>query len=325
MALVPSWRPKPATVCEFSENDGVITFDNKKCVPYKGTFFGVDCEITEDGTMKLGKKGATQVLDKEEWMKTHDSRKADDLCDGFGFSPRLPVQDYSALNVWVDKGSSWGLVTQTGNGVKQVVTEGDIIVKGDASSLFAAPSYDADSGIYKNGAFHYVKSMDLSHMDMSHCTNVDNMFYECRGLSSLNLDGWSRLNAGKINNMFVNCVNLSRVEPSFDNGSGLQNEVEKAIAFSVKKESDKQERIARFCECANELQKCESLDEQWSPEDDVDKWKQNRERIIEIKDSLKAQKQAFDWAYLEDIENYLPGDDGLNDIEVENEDSVAFE
>ena len=54
-----------------------------------------------------------------------------------------------------------------------------------------------------------MKSVDLSHIDVSHMTDTSYMFYHCSNLESLNLSGFKKATLTNTNSMFSYCVNLT--------------------------------------------------------------------------------------------------------------------
>lgn len=62
-----------------------------------------------------------------------------------------------------------------------------------------------------------------TNIDVSECTNFNNMFTECKGLTVLDVSTWDTSKVSYMNNMFANCYNLSALDLSNWNTSQVSD------------------------------------------------------------------------------------------------------
>ena len=109
------------------------------------------------------------------------------------------------LDVTVSEGNKWysyllpkdkGLYKIGGNSVKKVVVKADI--------------NDDSQGIIPNS----VVEASFKGSNTSKVTNMNSMFWDCRGLKSLDLSGWNTSKVTDMNQMFKNCTKLETLDLS---------------------------------------------------------------------------------------------------------------
>ena len=113
-------------------------------------------------------------------------------------------------------GSVLAWVTETSGGKTLTIAgEGGVIAPKDSSYLF-------------KGYFNLQKA-DLNGLDTSYVTNMNSMFYQCRGLTSLDLSSFDTQNVTDMSFMFLECLSLTSLDlSSFD----TQNVTDMRYMFS---------------------------------------------------------------------------------------------
>ena len=74
-------------------------------------------------------------------------------------------------------------------------------------------SYSYDSNNYKDNGIVPYSTIEASFKgsNTSKVTNMDSMFYNCRGLKSLDLSGWNTSNVTSMDSMFEGCSNSLKI------------------------------------------------------------------------------------------------------------------
>ena len=80
--------------------------------------------------------------------------------------------------------------------------------KGEVYQVTEGYGYGLFSGLSS------LTTLDLSHLDVSMCTDFSNMFNDCISLESINLSGFNTSNARNMNYMFLHCYALKELDLS---------------------------------------------------------------------------------------------------------------
>ena len=95
------------------------------------------------------------------------------------------------------------------------------------NSTFSAMPFTliCDSGVTDmNNMFYYctkLKTLDVSNFNTSNVTNMDDIFYFCNSLTTLNLSNFDTSNVESMSNMFTSCQNLTTLDLSNFNTSNV--------------------------------------------------------------------------------------------------------
>ena len=106
--------------------------------------------------------------------------------------------------------------------VKSVVATSEVSFTGDCSFLFRAfgcermdlSNVNTSDVTNMNNMFlscALLTSLDISGWDTEHVTDMNRMFFDCWKLPSLNLSGWNTRNVTNMDYMFCNCMNLNTI------------------------------------------------------------------------------------------------------------------
>ena len=120
-----------------------------------------------------------------------------------------------------NKDNKWGDDVPTWN-VKSVVASSEVSFTGDCSFLFRAfgcermdlSNVNTSDVTNMNNMFlscALLTSLDISGWDTEHVTDMNRMFFDCWKLPSLNLSGWDTRNVTNMVYMFCNCKNLNTI------------------------------------------------------------------------------------------------------------------
>ncbi len=120
-----------------------------------------------------------------------------------------------------NKDNKWGDDVPTWN-VKSVVASSEVSFTGDCSFLFRAfgcermdlSNVNTSDVTNMNNMFlscALLTSLDISGWDTEHVTDMNRMFFDCWKLPSLNLSGWNTRNVTNMDYMFCNCKNLNTI------------------------------------------------------------------------------------------------------------------
>ena len=143
----------------------------------------------------------------------------------------------TSVDVQVSEGSKWytyllpkykGLYKIEGGSVKKVVVKADISFEGTSlypyvviipsSTVEASFKGSNTSNVTAMTNMFYecsgLTSLDLSNFDNSNVIDMYNMFYKCSGLTSLDLSGFNTSNVTSMRGMFEHCSKLTSLDLS---------------------------------------------------------------------------------------------------------------
>ena len=135
----------------------------------------------------------------------------------------------ASIGITVSKGNKWysyllpkdkGLFKIEGDSVKKVVVKADININLDTiiptSTVEASFKGSNTSNVAKMNYTFYECSgltyLDLRNFNTSNVTNMNNMFSGCRSLNSLDLSSFNTSKVTNMNNMFSNCSGLKSLD-----------------------------------------------------------------------------------------------------------------
>ena len=140
---------------------------------------------------------------------------------------KISTDSSTSVDVQVSKGNKWytyvlpkdkGLYKIVGDSVKNVVAKADvnggrtIIPPSTVEASFKGS--DTSNVTNMNHMFYNcsgLTKLDLSGWNTSNVTNMEGMFAACRGLISLDLSGWNTSNVINMAYMFNGCTSLNTI------------------------------------------------------------------------------------------------------------------
>ena len=165
--------------------------DGDVVLPVSGEYAGIDWQITADGELILG-NGAEQTMTL-----------------GHGTDWPWNADEYKKNGV-----------------IKSVRINGTIKANGSLNHMFDGSwtTQNAQGNTITVGGHTALTSIDLSGLDTSRVTSMNDMFYRCSALTTLNLgENFSTSNVSSMVNMFGNCESLTSLDVSHFDTSKVTN------------------------------------------------------------------------------------------------------
>jgi surface protein len=173
----------------------------------------------------------------------------------------VDVQSYATANVNVEMNlqSKDILITENGNTTIEPDQSYDGLSSVNINTSVPAPKYAP-----KFISFYYYNGNNLDYetanLDTSNITNMQNMFYSCTGLSSLNCSGFNTSNVTTMNSMFSGCryitsINVDNFDTSkvedmnnmFNNCFGWRTEADLDLSSFTLKNNVRMASMFRGC------------------------------------------------------------------------------
>lgn len=232
----------PIVLANMQEKEAIPTKEQQEIVPDKNydglskvTVNPIPEEyIIPNGNLEINQNGTYDVTDKanaivdvpEKVLGTKTITKngtynaTDDNLDGYSkvevATNGVDINDYFETTYSGTTSNNWALY---GNYVKKCP---NLVISDNVTSIYNllgnvpfAPKIICNSNV-TNMSYLYnsnrSKSIDVSGLNTSNVTNMQNMFYSCSSLTSLDLSNFITSNVRNISRMFQNCSSLTSLD-----------------------------------------------------------------------------------------------------------------